>query len=56
METKVSRRQLITMLGTVAGAGAAGTLLAHAEAPAVSKPGSLLSRRRGLISRWSRRR
>jgi hypothetical protein len=42
METKVSRRQLITMLGTMAGAGAAGTLLAHAEAPAVSKPGSLL--------------
>ena len=42
MENKVSRRQLITMLGGVAGAGAVGTLVAHAEAPAVSKPVSLL--------------
>lgn len=42
MENKVSRRQWIALLGGVAGAGAVGTLVAHAEAPAVSKPVSSL--------------
>ena len=38
MERKVNRRQLVTLLGRVAGAGAAATLLVHAEVPAGNKP------------------